>query len=210
MHRRSNLAASSHAPTLRPGPCLASYAAACVVLCLVLCLVLGSFLATPATAGGPAGDTLEEGAAALAPFKRDLMAALQKGLAEGPVEAVAACRTRAPEIARSLSRDGVRVGRSSHRLRNPDNAAPDWVAPILDDFVAHPERRRPTAAALPGGRRGVVEPILLKPLCATCHGVELAPALADRIDALYPEDRAVGFEVGDLRGVFWVELPPVE
>ena len=142
---------------------------------LFLALALGLAMATSAGADGPAEDPLDEGAALLAPFKRDLMAALKEGLAQGPVEAIAACRMRAPEIARSLSRDGVRVGRSSHRLRNPDNAPPDWVAPILDDFVAHPESRRPTLAVLADGRRGVVEPIGLKPLCATCHGVELAP-----------------------------------
>ncbi len=177
---------------------------------LGIALALGLAIAPPATADGPAADTLEEGAALLAPFKRDLMAALQEGLAQGPIEAIAACRIRAPEIARTLSRNGVHVGRSSHRLRNPDNAAPSWVAPILDDFVAHPENQRPTLSALANGRRGYVEPISMKPLCLTCHGVTLAPDLSARISELYPEDRAIGFEVGDLRGVFWVELPSVD
>ena len=48
---------------------------------------------------------------------------------------------------------------------------------------------------------------MVQPLCLNCHGVELAPDVAGRIAELYPEDRATGFEAGELRGVFWVEFP---
>ena len=48
---------------------------------------------------------------------------------------------------------------------------------------------------------------MVQPLCLSCHGSELAPDIATQITDLYPEDRAVGFEVGDLRGVFWLEFP---
>ncbi len=147
------------------------------------------------------------GAALLEPFKAELQRALRSGLEQGPVEAIAACRDRAPEISMSLSTDGVRLGRSSHRLRNPDNAPPDWVQPILDAYVASPTDRAPTTVSLSANRSGYVEPILLQAACLTCHGEVLAPAVAARIDELYPEDRAVGFGVGDLRGVFWVAFP---
>ena len=43
--------------------------------------------------------------------------------------------------------------------------------------------------------------------CLTCHGSSLAPDVAAQISDLYPQDRAVGFEAGDLRGVFWLEFP---
>ena len=59
------------------------------------------------------------------------------------------------------------------------------------------------------GRAGYVEPILLQPLCVACHGEAIEPGLATRIAELYPQDRAVGFRVGELRGVFWVEFPDV-
>jgi hypothetical protein len=60
--------------------------------------------------------------------------------------------------------------------------------------------------ALGGGRHGYVEPIVMQPLCVTCHGEEIAEPLRQRIAELYPEDRATGFRVGELRGLFWVEL----
>lgn len=170
----------------------------------------GSVLVLAATASlaGAGADDLSRGAAQLAPFKRELQAALQAGLAQGPVEAIAACRVKAPEIAQSLSHEGVRVGRASHRLRNPANVAPDWAAPILAAYVADASDRTPRAVPLGDGRVGYVEPILVQPPCLVCHGESLAPPVAARIAELYPADRATGFRVGDLRGVFWVELPP--
>ncbi|HPG24250.1 MAG TPA: DUF3365 domain-containing protein [Myxococcota bacterium] len=190
------------------------------VAVVVLALALGLWTSAP-TAGEPgttpaptpasneteAPGAAQRAAALLQPFKQDLQQALREGLARGPVEAVAACRLRAPEIARAQSRDGVRLGRSSHRLRNPANAPPDWVAPVIDDWLTHPEDRAPRTLPLGEGRTGYVEPILLQPLCLSCHGDAIAPDLAARIEHLYPEDRATGFHVGELRGVFWVELP---
>ena len=45
-------------------------------------------------------------------------------------------------------------------------------------------------------------------LCVTCHGESLAPDVQERLAERYPTDRATGYRVGDLRGVFWAELPP--
>ncbi len=169
------------------------------------CFVAALLLATSAAEAQEA--ELAPGPGLLAPFKRDLQQALKDGLARGPEEAIAACQLRAPEIAEDRSRDGVRVGRASHRLRNPANAAPDWVRPILEAYVTDASDRAPRTVSLPDDRSGYVEPILLQPLCLTCHGETLAPDVASRVAELYPEDRATGFEVGDLRGVFWVEFP---
>ncbi len=163
-------------------------------------------------AGGAGAQDSEPtpGARLLAPFKQELQQALRSGLAQGPVEAIAACQLRAPEIADARSRDGVRMGRSSHRLRNPSNAAPAWVAPVLEAYASDASDRMPRTVTLPGNRSGYIEPIALGPVCLTCHGDALAPEVAARIEQLYPDDRAVGFEVGDLRGVFWVEFPRAE
>ncbi len=170
-------------------------------------LAIASAFAACVHAESPEGS---RGGELLAPFKRELQRALKQGLAEGPAEAVAACRLEAPRIARRLASDEVRLGRTSHRLRNPANVAPDWVAPILASYLEPGAQPAPRAVSLPDGRAGYVEPIRLQPLCLTCHGSELAPEVAARIEALYPEDRATGFAVGELRGVFWVEHPASE
>ena len=150
---------------------------------------------------------LAHGAELLKPFKHQLQEALRRGLAEGPAEAIAACQLEAPEIVKTLTRDGVRLGRTSHRLRNPSNRSPEWVRPILALYLASDSDRMPRTVPLPDQRTGYAEPILVQPLCLTCHGEVQPPDIASRIKELYPEDQAVGFQDGDLRGVFWVEYP---
>jgi len=161
-------------------------------------------------ASGASESELARGAEILRPFKQQLKGALQKGLASGPAEAIAACRTRAPEIASALSVDGVRIGRASDRLRNPANVPPAWVAPLLDEYRSDPSMRSARVAHLDERRRGYIEPITVQALCLTCHGENLAEPIAARLSELYPEDRAVGYRVGDFRGVFWVEFPVSE
>jgi hypothetical protein len=150
----------------------------------------------------------EKASTLLAPFKRELKAALLDGMAAGPAAAIDACKLEAPAIARRLSVDGVIVGRTSHRLRNPDNTAPDWVSPVLAEYLEQDGDWKPGLVDIGGERKGYVEPIAMQALCASCHGSALAPEIAERIAALYPEDQATGFDVGDLRGVFWVEFAP--
>ena len=152
-------------------------------------------------------DAASRGAALLAPFKTALMHELVEGLEAGPVSAIGACRLRAPAIAEALSVDDVRVGRSSHRLRNPANRAPGWVQPLLDRYRDTPAERGSVVVPLGEGRSGYVEPIIVQALCLACHGSTLVPAVSDALATMYPDDRATGYAVGDLRGVFWVEFP---
>ena len=151
-------------------------------------------------------DVNERGAELLAPFKAELKEALLQGMEAGPVEAITICRDKAPEIAAALSVDGVAMGRSSHRLRNSANAPQAWLAPIVNDYADGSHELAPRILDIGGGRTGYVEPIVVQPLCLTCHGTELQPELAARIGELYPDDAATGFAAGDFRGVFWVEF----
>ena len=152
--------------------------------------------------------TVPQGAELLKPFKQQLMGALKAGLQEGPDQAIEVCQVKAPEIAAGLSVDGVEMGRTSHKLRNPANAAPDWVEPVLESYLADDAAVHPVEVSAGEGRMGYIEPIRMKAApCLMCHGETLAPAIAEKIESLYPEDQATGFREGDLRGVFWVSYP---
>ena len=164
-------------------------------------------LAMLAACERPARDYPAEGAALLAPFKAELQSELQKGMQAGPVEAIDACRVAAPGISERLSVDGVRMGRSSHKLRNYNNATPEWLAPILRGYADGSTGLEPLAIEIEEGLMGYAEPIIVQPLCLTCHGEEIAPEIATRIAEAYPDDQATGFKAGDFRGVFWVEFP---
>lgn len=149
----------------------------------------------------------EAGAEAVQPFKKNLKQALVVGLEKGPVSAISACRMAAPQLAEEASTGGVKIGRSSLKLRNPQNAPKPWMQPLLEAYEHSPEQREPAVVAIDDATVGYVEPIFLQPLCVTCHGESLAPELKAKIDELYPEDQATGYAPGDLRGVFWAELP---
>lgn len=169
------------------------------------------FLVTATLAGFLVGcmqstvDPEAEGAALLAPFKQGLKSELMKGMESGPVAAISACSIEAPRISGELSVDGVVMGRSSHKLRNARNVAPEWVAPYQDAYAAG-KRSGPVAIEYAEGRFGYIEPIMIQPMCLNCHGAELHPDVAATINELYPDDEATGFSEGDFRGVFWVEF----
>ena len=165
-----------------------------------------SAAANATAATDPEGSAAEQGQANLAPFKQQLMGALKAGMAQGPDQAIDVCRLQAPAIAADLSDEQISVGRTSHRLRNPDNAGPDWATAVLQDYLSSEEGWEPQVVDLPGNRTGYVEPIVTQPLCLTCHGSDLAPPVAEALATAYPEDQATGFEAGDLRGVFWVSF----
>lgn len=149
---------------------------------------------------------LDKGAETLTPLKQGLMGALTEALQDGPVAAIEVCSVKAPGIAESLSGDGVAVGRTSHKLRNPENAPRAWVQPLLEAYVANPENPAPEVVSLEDGAVGYVEPIFVNAMCLTCHGETLAPTVASALDARYPNDEARGFGVGDFRGLFWIEF----
>ena len=147
--------------------------------------------------------------AKLAPFKKSLKEALTTELAKSTVSAIDVCSEKAPELARGASGDGVRVGRSSTRLRNPENAAPAWLVPALDELSREPPGQPASRVVdLGGGKRGYAEAIWMDAPCLLCHGATIAPDVEKKLAERYPRDAARGFAVGDLRGVFWVELDP--
>lgn len=168
---------------------------------LVIVAILSAFLAAE---DDEASKT--RAARALDPLKSELQSELKSGMARGAVAAIEVCRTRAPEIAAKLQNETVQLGRTSHRLRNPANAPRPWVTPILEQYRADPSNAAPALVHLERGRIGYVEPIRMQPLCTVCHGKSVAQPVRDALAKLYPDDAATGFDTGDLRGAFWVEM----
>lgn len=144
---------------------------------------------------------------------RRLTAAIDSG---GPAGAIEVCATIAPAIADSVAGalgNGVEVKRTSTRVRNPANA-PDSLE---REALAHFEAGLASTGTLPAnyvqpagdGAYRYYEPLVVMPLCLQCHGPDAAiPAeVRAAIDARYPDDRAVGYEEGDFRGLIRVTLP---
>jgi len=124
----------------------------------------------------------------------------------GPESAIGVCAQRAPEIAREIAQThGVEIGRTSWKRRNPKNTPPVWAEPFLSE---RPESVR--VVEHPSGSLGLLSPIRVAGSCLRCHGEPdaLAEGVPEALSRLYPEDRATGFREGDLRGWFWIEVPP--
>ncbi|MHA1601164.1 MAG: Tll0287-like domain-containing protein [Alphaproteobacteria bacterium] len=150
-------------------------------------------------------------------FAGSLRNTLLEAIAEGDLDhAIRICKTMAPEVARSFSQQGDwLVHRTALRVRNPDNAPTPQEMAVLVDFQARAEQ----GEKIPGMEHTGVTKRLDKPffhymraiplggVCAQCHGKNIDPDLALLIRGLYPEDRATGFEVGDLRGAFTLYKP---
>lgn len=142
--------------------------------------------------------------------KDDLFARLsgrlmQEMQAAGPASAIKVCREEAPQIAAAVSQEnGLKIARTSLKLRNPKNAPPTWVNSVIQK---QPEE--PQFFELADGKTGALLPIKLQNTCLICHGPkenmldEVKMALAQ----LYPDDQATGYNEGDLRGWFWIEAP---
>jgi len=124
---------------------------------------------------------------------------------EGPAKAISVCSVEAPEIARNVGDElGVSIGRTSFQLRNPKNKPPEWSASFVKARIDKPQY-----VELPNGKLGALLPIVLQPKCVTCHGPQdtLAEDVRTALAERYPNDQATGFQAGDLRGWFWVEVP---
>lgn len=138
----------------------------------------------------------------------------------GPAKAAEVCATEAPQIAAKFSSlYGVAIYRISDRRRNPMNApsvSERRVWRTWDDQVRKSEK--PNDVVLQpvefvdeekgGSVTKLMVPIrIAKSICLDCHGSErdIDPATKAILMAKYPQDRAIGYRMGDLRGALVVK-----
>lgn len=136
---------------------------------------------------------------------------LKSGLEQGgPILAIKSCHIDATRVSQRVGREeGIAAGRTSDRLRNPTNAPKAWAAPIVKANAGRSVRDVDGFAVDLGDKVGVMRPIAQRPICGSCHGRrdKLTSAIRAELDDRYPADRATGFEEGDIRGWYWVEVP---
>ena len=131
----------------------------------------------------------------------ELKAALEAG---GPIQALSVCHQAAPAIAADLStQSGAEVRRISLKPRNPGAAVDGEMLEKLTALNAAPMKdgKPATMQWNSNGQTHWVRaiPMQEKP-CAACHGTNIAPEVKAKIAELYPDDTAVGFKPGDMRG----------
>lgn len=137
-----------------------------------------------------------------------LIKTVQQKMSEGGVEAaISYCQLEALPITDSLAQvHGVQVKRTAQRTRNPKNNPSELERRILTQMAAQQEPQ-PVVEIGDKGIATFYQPIILEPFCQTCHGTP-GESMTLHTDSLikthYPEDRATGFEPGELRGMWAV------
>jgi len=134
-----------------------------------------------------------------------LKVAVQSG---GIASAIQYCNIHAMPLTDSLSNIyNVEIQRVSDKNRNSVNALSASDSVVFADFQANPNQ---DSKVIKDGENVLFyKPILLKPLCLNCHGEPqktLPEANQKVITELYPEDKAVGYQVGELRGMWKIRF----
>ncbi len=139
-------------------------------------------------------------------LKAELQAAMKAG---GPINALDVCNTKATPIAQSAAKAAnVSVSRVSLKNRNPDNVPNDWQKAVLEDFDARAAKGEDVKKM---GFSEIVEHDGKKQLrfmkalptgdvCTKCHGSNIDEKVQAKITELYPDDKAIGYAKGQVRG----------
>ena len=157
---------------------------------------------------------IERARSAIGEFASALQSELKSAMKEGgPVNAIGVCKTEAMTITQTVAADqGLQLSRVSMRNRNPSNAPLDWQKTVLESFEGRKNSGENPASLTwheiteIDGRQQFrfMKAIPTAPICLQCHGSSIAPGVKARLDELYPQDKATGFEAGDIRGAFVV------
>jgi len=145
-----------------------------------------------------------------ATLKPQLIQAMQQG---GPVNAVDVCAAKAPQIAYELSeQSGWNIRRVSLKNRNASAVADAWEQKVLKEFESQLAAGKPAKALeyeeFIAGEYRFMKAQVTTPLCLKCHGSNVAPALQEKIEIHYPNDLALGYQAGDIRGAFSLSFKP--
>lgn len=138
-------------------------------------------------------------------YARSLKAELQKGMKHSPQKAVEACNLKAPQIQEKVSTREIQIGRVSLKNRNPNNTPKEWMLEYINKFHNKELKKGHVVIDLDNGNKGLLKPIKTMPLCLKCHGQNIDKNLKTVIHDMYPNDKAIGYKVGEIRGFFWAE-----
>jgi len=136
----------------------------------------------------------------------------------GPEGAIGVCREKAPAMARAASEQtGWAIRRVSLKNRNP-KAVPDaWEEAVLKDF----DKRLAAGEKPTGLEKGEVvtvdgkkmyrymKALPTQDICLQCHGTpdRISPAVQAKLKELYPNDKAVGYGLAEVRGAMTIKKP---
>lgn len=194
----------------KSSPCLRASACLAVALARRRMVQLSSLILMVSTSVVLAENMpTAEARALVQDFMKTLKGELMQGMAEGgPETAIVICSEKAPALSAKIAKEkGWQVGRTSLKPRNPDNTPDEWERKTLESFEqkkndgADPKTLE-AETQIDGEEYRYMKAIPTAALCLTCHGQDITPSLQTKLKTLYPQDQAIGYQEGDLRGAF--------
>ena len=145
-------------------------------------------------------------------LKQELKSAIQTN---GPAAAIQTCKTQAPKLTTKVNNSSpLTIKRTSLKIRNPANTPDAWEQQVLMDFEQQlaqgvaVDQLVVTEVVENESKKSYrhMRAIATQPVCLVCHGEQkiLSPEVKSMLQNEYPNDRATGFNVGELRGAFSV------
>ncbi|MGQ9644232.1 MAG: Tll0287-like domain-containing protein [Ignavibacterium sp.] len=150
-------------------------------------------------------------------FMESLKSVLIKEIqTHGIVSAVSVCSDTAQVLTNNYGiSKGIYIKRVSFKNRNPLNVPDDFEAQGLKLFedlhnknLIKPETEYVEIIEENGvSKVRYMKPIFVQPECLSCHGTEeqISPQVKEVINKIYPDDKAKGYKMGDLRGAVSIQ-----
>jgi len=140
--------------------------------------------------------------------------ALKKTIKTNGMEyAIGFCNTEAMQITDSISgTQNAKIRRLAKKYRNPLNETNDAESEIYKTYILEWLKREtlyPKIITDEQGHPVYYRPIGIEAVCLNCHGVpgeDIPSPLAEKIAQLYPEDKAIDFTKGELRGMWAIRF----
>jgi hypothetical protein len=138
-------------------------------------------------------------------LKPELKKAMKSG---GPAQAIGVCSEKAPAIAKNLrDSSGWYIKRVSLKARNSSSATPDsWEQKVLKQFDARQAKgesaEKMAYSEIIDGKFRFMKAQGAGNLCLNCHGAKVSPEVEAALKEKYPDDKARGYSLGQIRGAF--------
>ena len=159
-----------------------------------------------------------EANAIIKPFGTELMGTVKTSIqTSGAPKTVEVCKTLAPQITAKYADKTHAQGhtwslrRTSEKIRNPNNAPDEWETKVLQQFAEQAKQGADLSKLSYGEQVGnqyrYMKAIAIAEPCLACHGTDVKQPVHDMLKQHYPNDKAIGFNAGDLRGAFSLSTP---
>jgi hypothetical protein len=152
--------------------------------------------------------------------QEELMKALNQAISDaGPSGAIEFCNVNALPILKEVGeKNNVVIKRVSSLPRNPNAYPDDYEKDILSAYEYNAENNitnEPNIQKINGGEVLLYTKAIQIPggLCLQCHGnigKEVSLETAEKIKKHYPEDKATGYALNELRGMWSIKIPRKE